>query len=285
MIGGYDDRTDRAERGRLHPPRPGPDHPAEQGPRDHAVFWVVKVLTTGMGETASDFLDRTSDPVPVSLSGLVLVGVIWVQFRAPRYSAWMYWSAIVMVSVFGTMCADVLHVAFGVPYAVSTVVLRGRARRALRPLVPGGGDAVDPQHHHPRRELFYWATVLATFALGTAVGDLTAGTLNLGYFSSGVLFAALIAVPAVAYLFGLNAVLAFWFAYVVTRPFGASFADWMGVSAKRGGLAWGTGPVSLVLLAIIVALVAVLAVTKMDVARSEDPHPLPRYYVALGSRV
>jgi uncharacterized membrane-anchored protein len=126
-----------------------------------------------------------------------------------------------------------------------------------------------------RRELFYWATVLGTFALGTAAGDLTATTLGWGYFGSGVVFAAAIAVPAIAHRrFGLGAVPAFWIAYVITRPLGASFADWMGVSTARRGLGWGTGPVTIGWLAAIVALVGYLMITRTDVAR-RDPAPLP----------
>jgi uncharacterized membrane-anchored protein len=108
---------------------------------------------------------------------------------------------------------------------------------------------------------------MATFALGTAAGDMTAVTMHLGYFSSGVMFAVLIAIPALAWRFGLNSIFAFWFAYVVTRPLGASFADWMGVSHARGGLALGTGPVSLALAVIILALVGYLSVTRKDIAR------------------
>jgi uncharacterized membrane-anchored protein len=117
-----------------------------------------------------------------------------------------------------------------------------------------------------RREVFYWATVLTTFALGTAAGDWTAMSLGLGYLASGVLFAVVIAVPAVAFRwFRLNAVLAFWFAYVVTRPLGASFADWFAVPAARGGLNLGTGPVSAIAFIMFAALVAVLSVTHRDV--------------------
>jgi uncharacterized membrane-anchored protein len=117
-----------------------------------------------------------------------------------------------------------------------------------------------------RRELFYWATVMATFALGTAAGDLTASTLGLGYFPSFVLFAVLFVVPGLAYwLFGLNEVFAFWFAYVVTRPLGASFADWMG-KPFLGGLGLGDGKVAVVLTLLIVAFVAYLTVSRVDVA-------------------
>jgi uncharacterized membrane-anchored protein len=117
-----------------------------------------------------------------------------------------------------------------------------------------------------RRELFYWATVLATFALGTAAGDLTAYTLRLGFLASGIVFAAVIAIPAVGYRFARwNAVGAFWFAYVVTRPLGASFADWMGVPRTLGGLNWGRGSVSVGLTLLIVGLVGYLSVTRLDV--------------------
>jgi uncharacterized membrane-anchored protein len=123
-----------------------------------------------------------------------------------------------------------------------------------------------------RREVFYWAAVMATFALGTAAGDMTAVTLHLGYFASGLMFAVVVAVPAVAHRwFGLNAILAFWFAYVATRPLGASFADWMGVSHARGGLDLGAGPVSLALAIFIAGFVVYMTVhpTAKDIASRE----------------
>jgi uncharacterized membrane-anchored protein len=223
------------------------------------LFWVTKILTTGMGETTSDFLAKSLGPViagPIGVLGLVLT-LRW-QFRAERYSPWVYWSAIVMVSVFGTMAADVVHLA-GIPYAVTTSVFSLVLAAILLSWYASEGTLSIHSIRTRRREKFYWATVLATFALGTATGDLTAGTLHLGYFSSGLLFTALFAVPALARMMGLNAVAAFWWAYVLTRPLGASFADWMGVPSSRSGLGWGTGPVSLVLTVFIAALVAFLA--------------------------
>ncbi|MFJ3698792.1 hypothetical protein ACIPW9_32515 [Streptomyces sp. NPDC090052] len=227
-------------------------------------FWVVKVLTTGMGETASDYLARVLGPVLAGALGLTgLVALLVLQFRTTRYNAWTYWSAIVMVSVFGTMAADVVHVVVGVPYAVSAAGFAVALAAVLMTWYASEGTLSIHSIRTRRREGFYWATVLATFALGTAAGDLTAGTLHLGYFPSGVLFAALIAVPALCRRFlGLNAVAAFWWAYVLTRPLGASFADWMGASAHHGGLGWGTGPVSLALLVPIVILVNHLAVSE-----------------------
>ncbi|MDT4995023.1 MAG: hypothetical protein QOH97_4915 [Actinoplanes sp.] len=229
-------------------------------------FWVIKVLTTGMGETASDYLAHTfAPPLAVGLGLTGLVAALVLQFRARRYVASIYWLTVVMVSVFGTMAADVLHVGLGIPYVVSTVFFSIVLAAVFavwyateRTLSIHGIDT-------GRREFFYWATVLATFALGTAAGDLTAATLGWGYLASGVVFAVAIAVPAVAHRrFGLGAVPAFWIAYVITRPLGASFADWMGVSHARGGLALGTGPVTLAWLAAIVALVAFLIVTRID---------------------
>ncbi len=240
-------------------------------PEVTALFWLTKVLTTGMGETASDFLARTLGPVVAGGLGLIgLVTALLLQFRTTRYSVWVYWSAIVMVSVFGTMAADVVHVIAGVPYADSTAAFAVILTAILVAWYRSEGTLSIHTIRTRRREGFYWATVLATFALGTAVGDLTAGTLHLGYFSSGLVFAVMIAVPAVGGLYlGLNAVTAFWAAYVLTRPLGASFADWMGVPAHRGGLGWGTGPVTLLLTVIIAGLVGRLADAQRTALRRE----------------
>ncbi|WP_377270078.1 hypothetical protein [Peterkaempfera sp. SMS 1(5)a] len=230
-------------------------------------FWIVKVLTTGMGETASDFLAHRLGPLPaVGLAGVALAASLTLQLLARQYLAWVYWTAIVLVSVFGTMAADVLHVGLGVPYPVSTAFFVAALAAVFGCWYAAERTLSMHSIRTRRRELFYWAAVLATFALGTATGDMTAVTLHLGYLSSGVAFAALIAVPAVGFrLLRWNGIFAFWFAYVVTRPLGASFADWMGVSRARGGLGLGTGPVSLVLLVLIVGLVGRLAATRKDV--------------------
>jgi uncharacterized membrane-anchored protein len=226
-----------------------------------AAFWVIKVLTTGMGETASDFLART--PVPelaAGLTGLVLAVLLIAQFLAPGYRPWLYWSAVAMVSVFGTMAADVLHVVLGISYVAATTAFAVAVGTLLALWHRVEGTLAIHSVTTRRREAFYWSTVLATFALGTAAGDLTAGTLGLGYLASAILFAAAIAVPALAHRWwGLNPVLAFWVAYVITRPLGASFADWLAASPDRGGLDLGTGPVSAVLVVVIAAAVAGVA--------------------------
>ena len=163
-------------------------------------FWFLKILTTAMGEATSDFfVHRFAPEVAVLGGGVVFAVVLYWQLRCPRFLVAYYWAAVVMVSVFGTMCADVVHVGFGVPYLVSSVgfALALAAIFVLWQRVEGTLSIHSITS--TRRELFYWATVTATFALGTATGDMTATTLHLGYFSSGVLFVALFLVPAGAY--------------------------------------------------------------------------------------
>ena len=163
-----------------------------------------------------------------------------------------YWSAVVMVSVFGTMCADVVHVEFGVPYVVSAIAFAIVLALVFWSWFRVEGTLSIHSITSTRRELFYWATVTVAFALGTAVGDFTATVAKLGYFSSGLLFTGLILVPALGFWRALNRCLMFWIAYVLTRPLGASFADWMGKPKIVGGLGWGSGNVALTLTSIIV---------------------------------
>lgn len=235
-------------------------------PQIIVLFWVIKVLTTGMGETTSDyFVHRLGSAPAVALGGIVFAVALLAQFAVSRYRAGFYWTAVVMVSVFGTMCADVTHIGLGVPYVVSTTVFGIALIVVFFVWWRSEGTLSIHSIYTRRRETFYWLTVLVTFALGTAAGDMTATTLHLGYFSSALLFGGLMLIPLVGYaFFGMNAVLAFWFAYILTRPFGASLADWMAVSHARGGLAWGDGPVSIVLTVLIVIAVVYLAITKRD---------------------
>ncbi|MFJ5228577.1 hypothetical protein ACIQBJ_01645 [Kitasatospora sp. NPDC088391] len=238
-------------------PDGAPVRPWSKVPEVTAGFWTVKVLTTGLGETASDWLARTLGPVPaVAGAAVLLAAALLAQARADRYRPAVYWTAVVLVSVFGTMAADVAHVALGVPYAVSAAVFALVLAAVFALWRRTGGTLAVAEVRGGRREVWYWAAVLTTFALGTAVGDLTAATLGWGYLASGGLFAALIAVPALGHrAFGLPPVPAFWWAYVLTRPLGASFADWAGVGPARGGLGLGTGPVSLVLGAVVAGAV------------------------------
>ena len=212
-------------------------------------FWIVKGLSTAMGESTSDYLVHRIHPVPAVLLGFAgFLVALALQFSMRRYLAWTYWFAVVMVGVFGTMAADVLHVGFGVPYFASATFLAVALAAVFATWQRSEKTLSIHSITTRRRELFYWAAVVATFALGTAAGDLTAYTLHLGYVLSIVLFAAVIAIPAVGYWrLHWNPIFAFWFAYVVTRPLGASFADWMGKPVSLGGLGWGQGRVSLVL--------------------------------------
>jgi uncharacterized membrane-anchored protein len=245
---------------------PFPQPRAAKVPEIIIVFWILKILTTGMGEAMSDYLGQQSIPLAavVGLFGLAIA--LWIQFRAREYQAPAYWFAVMMVAVFGTMAADGLHRGAGIPYAVTTpfFVLVVAAVFVCWQRVEGTLSIHTITTR--RRETFYWAAVLATFALGTALGDLTAITLNLGYLPSAVLFGVLIAIPALLWWRGaINPVLAFWAAYVVTRPLGASIADWFSKSSGKSGLGLGDGLVSVIAFAIFVVLVAYVAVTKPDI--------------------
>jgi uncharacterized membrane-anchored protein len=239
-------------------------------PEITVVFWVVKGLSTAMGEATSDYLVHAVAPVAAVLLGFAgLVVALLFQFRTGRYVAWTYWFAVVMVGIFGTMAADVLHVGLKVPYTASTVLSALALAAVFVAWHRTEGTLSIHSIDTARREAFYWAAVVATFAMGTALGDLSAYTLNLGYFPSAAIFAALLAVPAAGYRWlRWNGVLSFWFAYVLTRPVGASIADGLGKERNVSGLGLGSGRVALVLGALILAIVAYLAITGADV---QDP--------------
>jgi uncharacterized membrane-anchored protein len=220
------------------------------------IFWVLKLLTTGMGEAMSDFLGQQSVPLAAVVGFFGLVIALRLQLRQPQYRAPYYWFAVMMVAVFGTMAADAIHDGTGLGYSVTTPAF-GLIVAAIFILWYRSEGTLSIHSIDTRsRECFYWAAVLGTFALGTAAGDLTAYQLNLGLWASVVLFAAIISIPAIGYWRGvMNPILAFWFAYIVTRPLGASFAD--GFSKPvGGGLNMGDGTVSAIALVIFVALVA-----------------------------
>ena len=231
-------------------------------PQITIVFWAIKLLSTALGESVSDYLVHNVNPYLAVVGGFVVfVVALLIQFRARRYVPWIYWLAVVMVAVFGTMAADVLHVEFGVPYVASTVLFAVALAVVFSAWRRTEGTLSIHSIVTRRREAFYWAAVLATFAMGTAAGDLAAYTAHMGFLSAGVMFAAIFLLPAIAYrFFHANAILTFWFAYVLTRPLGASFSDWTGKARSAGGLGWGDGPVAAVIGLLIVALVAYLTV-------------------------
>jgi uncharacterized membrane-anchored protein len=230
------------------------------------MFWVAKLLTTGMGETTWDALDIAFDQyVAVAITGTLFVASMVIQFVRRSYNAWAYWFAIVMVSVFGTTVADLVHNDFGVPYTVSTSALLVLVGITFALWYRVEGTLSIHSITTRRREVFYWVAVLLTFALGTAAGDWTASTLHLGYLPSGILFGVLFLLPAIAHrFFGANAIACFWLSYVLTRPFGASFADWFGGPPGRGGLALGMDRTAIVLTVIIVGVIAYFAISKVD---------------------
>jgi uncharacterized membrane-anchored protein len=265
------------------PPRREDNSPSSAGrvlakvPEIILFFWIVKVATTGMGEAASDSLNGILGPaiaVPLMLVGLWVA--LRLQFRRDRYVAWNYWLVVVMVAVFGTSAADALHVGLGIPYLDSTAFYLVVLGVVFAVWYASEKTLSIHSIYTTRREAFYWATVLATFALGTAAGDMTATTLHLGFSASAVLFAVLIAIPAIGYrYFGMNEILAFWLAYILTRPLGASIADWMAVEPSRGGLGFGAGGVALGLTLIVIGLVRYLSVSRIDVRVDEErPDPV-----------
>lgn len=254
----------RALLGRLGPSAPI----AAKVPEITALFWVVKILTTGMGEAMSDALGQRSIPIAgaVGLLGLGLA-LRW-QLRTREYRAPVYWTAVMMVAVFGTMAADGFHRGAGLSYAVTTPLLAVVVAAVFVVWHRSEGTLSIHSITTRRRELFYWAAVLATFALGTAAGDLTALTLHLGYLDSALLFTLAIALPALGWArLGLNPIVAFWAAYIVTRPLGASVADWIGKPQDKTGLGLGDATVSLLAFVVFALLVAWLAATRSDVQR------------------
>jgi uncharacterized membrane-anchored protein len=244
-------------------------------PEITVIFWVLKILTTAMGEATSDYfvhrvgLQHTTELAEIGfVTGVILAVSLVLQLRKTRYVAWTYWFAVVMVAVFGTMAADGVHVKLGVPYVVSSAFFTLVLAAVFALWYANEKTLSIHSITTLRRECFYWAVVLATFALGTAVGDMTALAFHLGYLASGFLFTALIAIPLVGYRwFGWNEVFAFWFAYVLTRPLGASYADWLAFPKNAGGLGIGHGVVAIALSIAIVALVAYVAVTGRDAPR------------------
>src|SRR3954447_7171732 len=243
-------------------------------------FWVIKVLCTTVGETASDYL---SDNVGLGLTNTtyitaaLLIATLVFQFRADGYVAGIYWTGIVLISVVGTQITDNLSDNLGVSLVVTTVGFA--AALAVVFLVWWLSERTLSIHtiYTTKREGFYWLAVLFTFALGTAAGDLTAERLNLGYWVSALMFAGFIGAVAVAhYRFALNAVAAFWIAYILTRPLGASLGDFLSQPRADGGLGLGTTATSFLFLAAIVLVVAFLSITRVDVTETRalpvEPH-------------
>jgi uncharacterized membrane-anchored protein len=240
---------------------------AAKVPEITVTFWVLKLISTGMGEAMSDFMGQNSVPIAAAVGIFGLWFALWLQLRSPEYRAGTYWFTVMMVAIFGTMAADGVHDGASLPYAVTTPLYAGLVGAVFYFWYRSEGTLSIHSITTRRREQYYWAAVLATFALGTAAGDLTAISLNIGFFGSAVLFAVIIAIPAIGWArFNLNPIVAFWAAYIVTRPLGASFADAFS-KPTGGGLGLGDGTVSAVALAVFIVLVAYVAAGKRDIQR------------------
>jgi uncharacterized membrane-anchored protein len=231
-------------------------------------FWIIKVLATTVGETAADFLSDTLNLGLTNtfyLTGFLLVVVLSFQMRSRRYVPALYWSTVVLISIAGTLITDKLVDDFGIALQTTTIAF---AIALVATFLAWYSSERTLSIHSiltPKREAFYWATILFTFALGTASGDLVAEHLNVGYWKSALLFAAAIALVAGAFAFlRLHSVFAFWAAYVLTRPLGASIGDYVSQKRADGGLALGTVGTSAVFIATILAVVVYLTVTGKD---------------------
>lgn len=246
-----------------------------------ALFWIIKILTTATGETASDWLLNRGEGQPglgvpgaLAIDLAMFVTAFALQFRVRRYVPAVYWFAVAAVAIMGTVAADLIHFVVGVPLWATTTLYAAVLAVDLVIWYRTEGTLSVHSITTRRREIYYWVAVFFTFALGTAVGDLTALAWNLGFLVSGFLFLGLILVPAVAHLrFRANAVLMFWMAYVLTRPLGASFADWLAVPPSEGGQGLGTAGVTLVAAAVIIGLVGYVSRTHN---RRDRRHGVPR---------
>jgi uncharacterized membrane-anchored protein len=189
-----------------------------------------------------------------------------LQFTTRRYHAFSYWFLAYAIAIFGTGVSDFLHLDVGIPYAGTTILWAVVLLAIFWVWHRSEGTLSIHSITTQRREAFYWATVFATFALGTALGDFTATSLNLGYLASGILFGVIILIPAFAWWrLGLNSIAAFWMSYVVTRPLGASFADYISKPANISGINFGDGPTALVFAVAVVILVVYLAIARPDI--------------------
>ena len=236
-------------------------------PQVTVFFWIIKVLCTTVGETASDFLN-----VNLGLglrgtsiaAGVCLLVVLFFQFKARKYIPAIYWLAVVLISVFGTLITDILTDSLGFPLEASTIIFSVALALTFAMWYAKEGTLSIHSIFTTRREIFYWLAILFTFALGTAAGDLMAEGLGLGYLVTGLIVLGVIAAAMIAWRLGLDAVLAFWIAYILTRPLGASLGDYLSQSKANGGLGLGATITSAVFLIAILAVVIYLAVTQRD---------------------
>jgi uncharacterized membrane-anchored protein len=232
------------------------------------VFWVVKILTTAGGEATSDYLKTYGNFGGGGLEVLVIVAGLVLQFSTRRYRAFAYWFLAYAIAITGTGVSDFLHLDVHIPYAGTTLLWTAVLAAIFWLWQRSEGTLSIHSITTQQREAYYWATVFATFALGTALGDFTATSLNLGYLDSGILFGVVILIPALArWQLGLNGVAAFWMSYVITRPLGASFADYISKPKNISGIDFGDGPTAIVFAVAVFVLVSYLAFARPDIQK------------------
>ncbi len=236
-------------------------------------FWIIKVLCTTVGETASDFLNVNLNFGLTGTSvvmGILLLIALVVQIKTRKYVPVIYWLTVVLISIFGTLVTDILTDSLGVPLEYSTILFS--VLLAITFAVWYAKEKTLSIHSifTTQREIFYWTAILFTFALGTASGDLMAESLGLGYFTTGLIICAVIAAFAIAWKLGLNSILAFWLIYIMTRPLGASLGDYLSQTQAHGGLGLGATITSIIFISAIIITVVFLIITKWDVINDPE---------------
>ena len=231
-------------------------------------FWLIKIMATTVGETAADLLS-TRLGLGLTLTSWLMSAVFVValahQLRSRTYSAPIYWLTVVLISVVGTLISDNLIDGMGISLVTTSIAFAVILAAVFALWYRSEGTLSIHKIDTIKRELYYWAAILFTFALGTSAGDLTAETLNLGYGPAVLIFGAMIATVAFPhYVLKMDSILSFWLAYILTRPLGASAGDFLAKPVIAGGIGWGTVPTSIVFLRIILAFVTYLAITKSD---------------------
>src|SRR5579872_4169757 len=236
-------------------------------------FWVIKILCTTVGETAADFLNSTMNlglTGTTLVIGLLLIITLIFQFKSKKYVPGIYWLAVVLISIVGTLITDNLTDRLGIPLMYTTIIFAVVLSLVFAVWYKKEKTLSIHSIITTKREAFYWLAILFTFALGTAAGDLLAETINLGYLLAAIIFGVLITSVAIShFVFKVNAILAFWIAYILTRPLGASIGDYLSQDWGNGGLGLGTVITSMIFLATILATVIYLTVTKKDVIRKQ----------------
>lgn len=256
-------------------------------------FWIIKILCTTVGETFSDFINENLGLGLINttiIMGIAFFAVVYFQFRVTKYIPGLYWLTVVLISVFGTLVTDNLTDGMSVPLEFSTILFSILLLLTFLFWFLKEKTLSIHSIYTRRREVFYWLTILFTFALGTAVGDLYSEHLGLGYLPTGILVASIIVCIFLVYRFlKLDAVLSFWVAYIFTRPLGASIGDFLSQPSKYGGLGLGATITSLIFLSAILGIIIFLAVTKCDIKSGketyEDQHREDQYEIEINKNV